>query len=192
MNSLRHFTLWHDELPAFHASYLVLALLLSALFPLGAFGLLILAHMSLDLVKYRELHRLTWKKAIIATLRESLLDWMLLTAGLTLAVYLHHSIPIIASLSGLYRAELTIVQGLGSVIPKMKVLYRFAEIMSNMRMYLNAMPRYLGKSLSPVEHMCVIALCVFVLLLVLAPSILGFDAAHYATILRSELVPWRI
>ena len=56
---LRTFAWVHDELPAFHAAYLVLTFLTAALFNFGVFALLIAAHMMLDFVKYREVHGFT-------------------------------------------------------------------------------------------------------------------------------------
>ena len=70
-NSVRHFAHEHDDQPAFHATYLVIAFLTALLFNLGAFGLLIIAHMSLDMV-----HAIA-KLCGLPIPQESLLDSML-------------------------------------------------------------------------------------------------------------------
>ena len=49
--SARLFAHRHDELPAFHAAYLVITVLCAALLSLGAFAALIVAHIALDYVK---------------------------------------------------------------------------------------------------------------------------------------------
>ena len=104
---LRHFAHEHDDLPAFHAVYLLLAILSAGFFNLGAFGLLIVAHMVLDVVKYRDRHGYSWHQTYDGVVRESLVDITLLLVGTVFAVYLHHSVGV-ASLSGLMRAELSI------------------------------------------------------------------------------------
>ena len=53
---LRIFAHEHDDIPAFHAAYLVGTFLAAAIFNLGFFLLLIIGHMCLDVVKYRDFH----------------------------------------------------------------------------------------------------------------------------------------
>lgn len=192
MHHFRLFAARHDQLPAFHATYLVLAILIGAMLPLGAFGLLIVAHMTLDFVKYREVHAFSWNKTIIAMVRESLIDITLLLSGLTFAVYLHHSLPAIAGLSGLYRSELTILRGLATFMPKLRILHETISILNHLRQYLTTVPPHLKRKLQPIEHLCFLALGVVVVLLALAPGVLGLDSAHYMMILKSELIPWNI
>ncbi len=192
MQYLKYFAHRHDQLPAFHATYLVLTVLAASLFPLGAFGLLIIAHMSLDCVKYREHHRYTWNRTGIAMLRESLVDITLFMLGLLFAVYLHHSLPGIAALSGLYRSEVTLLRAFGTLIPKMKILYDFLAVLSNLHHYLHHVPTYVKKGWDPVEYVSLFSLPIIVVLLLLAPSVLSLDATHFAVILRSELIPWNI
>ena len=192
MNTLKSFALRHDQLPAFHAGYLVLTILIASMFHLGAFALLIAGHMTLDCVKYRDTHRYSWHKTAMAMLRESLVDVTLLMLGLLFAVYLHHSLPVIAGLSGLYRSEVTIVRATGMFIPKVRILYEFLGILSNIHRYMNTVPTYLGKKWNPVEYVCVLSLSVMIVLMLLAPIVLSIDAAHFFTILGSEMVPWNI
>ena len=192
MQSIKNFALRHDQLPAFHATYIVLTILVAAMLPLGAFGLLIVAHMTLDCVKYHEHHRYRWGKTVIAMVRESLVDVTLFFLGLLFAIYLHHSLPIIAGLSGLYRSEVTVIRAFGVLIPKMKILQDFLAVLSNIHHYLDKIPARLSKRWSPIEQVSLFSLAVIVVLLVLAPSVLSLDAGQFWTILRSQLVPWNI
>jgi hypothetical protein len=105
----RHFAHEHDEFPAFHAAYIVAAIFTSLLFHLGAFLLLILFHMSLDFVKYREIHGLPLFDTFRAMILESILDIALLLFALTLSVYLHNTFLVTLS-SGFVRSEFTLIQ----------------------------------------------------------------------------------
>lgn len=192
MQSLKNFALRHDQLPAFHAAYLVLTVLLGALFPLGAFGLLIVAHMSLDWVKYREVHGYRYSQTLVAMARESLVDVTLFSLGLLFAVYLHHSLPFIASLSGLYRSEVTLLRALATFVPKIKIFYNVLFILNNLRHYLAHIPSYLKKDWDPLEHVCFFSISLTIVLLTLAPTVLSLDAEQFWLILKSELVPWNI
>ena len=192
MNTLKSFALRHDQLPAFHAGYLVLTILIASMFHLGAFALLIIGHMTLDCIKYRETHHYSWRKTGMAMLRESLVDITLLLLGLLFAVYLHHSLPVIAGLSGLYRSEVTVMRALGMFIPKVRILCEFLCILSNIHQYMNTVPTYLGKKWTPVEYTCVLSLALMVVLMLLAPAVLSVDASLILGILGAEMVPWKI
>lgn len=191
MQYIRNFAARHDQLPAFHATYLVLTALIAAMFPLGAFGLLIIAHMTLDTVKYREVGGFGWIRTIVAVLRESLVDVTLFALGLLFALYLHHSLPAIASLSGLYRAEVTIARSLGTFIPKYRILGQVAGVMQNLQQYLAAIPKR-PRRYEPLEQVCLFSLSVIVALLLLAPSILGLSGADVLRMMKPELMPWNI
>ncbi|MBI5155786.1 hypothetical protein HZA45_00775 [Candidatus Peregrinibacteria bacterium] len=192
MNTLKTFALRHDQLPAFHAGYLVLTILIASMLHLGAFAILIAAHMTLDSVKYREFHHYSWRKTVRAMVRESLVDITLLMLGILFAVYLHHSLPLIAGLSGLYRSEVTVVRALGMLIPRVKIFYDFLAILSNIHRYLNRVPTYLGKPWTAVEYVCALSLALMIVLLLLAPLVLSIETSRFLWILGSEMVPWRI
>lgn len=189
MQYIRNFASRHDQLPAFHAAYLVLTALIAALLPLGAFGVLIVAHMALDTVKYREIRELSWGRTMASVLRESLVDMTLLGLGLLFAVFLHHSLPVIAGISGLLRAEVTIVRAVGTLVPKVRILGHFMTVMSNLQEYLSSTARR-PRSLEQLERVCLFSLSVIVALLVIAPAVLGLSWSQFALILRSQLVPW--
>ena len=181
----------HDDLPAFHAAYLVLTMLAAAMFNMGVFGLLIIAHMSLDLVKYREFHGMSWRATFEGILRESLIDITLLFVGLVFGIYLHHSVGI-AGLSGLMRAEVTIIRALGTMIPKMKILHNFLKVMSHLHHYMRHVHPHFRDSYSGVERACFFFLGITITLLLLAVPILDLTMLEYQNILADQLIPWNI
>lgn len=190
LSSVRHFAHVHDDLPAFHAGYLVLTILIASLLNLGVFGLLIIAHMALDYVKYREHHGFSWRRTVEGMVRESLLDIALLGVGVVFAVYLHHTVGL-ASLSGLLRAEMTVVRAAGMLVPKAKILHDFLSIISHVRHYIDQVhPRHtLGWS--RLDRFCILTLALSVLLVVATPALMGVDVSTVVRILQSELIPFR-
>jgi len=190
-NRLRAFAHQHDDLPAFHAGYLVLTLLAAALFNMGAFALLIVAHMTLDYVKYRELHGMSFRSTWEGILRESLVDITLLSVGLVFAVYFHHTGGI-AGLSGLMRAEFTIIRALGTVIPKMKILQDFLKVVSHLHHYMAHIHPHFRDAYTAVERACFFFLGIALTLLVLASPILDISMTDYQQVLMEELIPWNL
>lgn len=189
LQHLRLFAHTHDDVPAFHAGYLVLIFLVAAMFNMGAFALLILAHMTLDVVKYREVHGYSWKGVIEGTVRESLVDITLLFVGLVFAVYLHHSVAGVATLSGFMRAELTLVRALGTIIPKLKILHHILKIVAHIQHYLDSIHPRMHKGWTDLEKVCLASFAISLLLLLLAPSLLGMDAPILEQIIREEMIP---
>ncbi len=189
--ALRHFAHEHDELPAFHAGYLVLTVITAAILNLGIFALLIAAHISLDIVKYRDLHGLSWKHTFEGTLRESLLDLLLFFTALTLSVYLHHTIGIIA-MSGVVRADLTVARFIGVFLPKFEILHRFLSILLHIGEHMRSLHEKLGKALVSGERLIIFLLAATLVLLCTAPAVLGISVSAFASTLARELIPWRI
>ena len=190
LTGVRTFARRHDELPAFHAAYLVLTILVAALLNFGAFGLLILAHMALDTVKYREVHHLHWLQTIRATLRENLFDHTLFTLGLLIAVYLHRSLPGIVGIGGLLRSEITLARGIGTLLPKAEIFQRFLHVLFHLRHHLIHIDTPPGERLTPTERFSLVLMGCGALLLLLAPAILHIDSAHLLRIIQGELLPW--
>lgn len=189
LQHLRLFAHTHDELPAFHAGYLVLTFLVAAMFNMGAFAMLVVAHMALDVVKYRDVHGYPWRRVLEGTVRESLVDVTLLFIGLVFAVYLHHSLAGIALFSGYLRTEITIVRALGTIIPKLEILHHVLKIASHIQHYLDSIHPRMEKEWSRLEKVCLVSFAISLLLLVLAPSILGLDAIQLEQIIRDEMIP---
>ncbi len=190
-HSLRHFAYEHDVLPAFHAAFFAVAVLSAALLNLGAFALLVIAHMSLDIVKYRERHGFSWHATLEGVFRESLTDVTLLLVGLVFSVYLHHTIGI-TSIAGLMRAELSLFRMVAVFIPKIGILHHFLKIVSHLHHYLDHLhPRHL-QGLSRWDSVCMAFIGVSIALILFAAPLMGVDIATVAGVLLSELIPWRI
>ena len=190
LTGVRAFARRHDELPAFHAAYLVLTILVAALFNLGTFGLLILAHMVLDTVKYREVHRMGWLDTLRATFRENLFDHTLFVLGFLIAVYLHHSLPSIAGISGLLRSEITLARGLGTLLPKTEILQRFLHVLFHLRHHLTQSETPIGERFTPTERFSIVLIGCSALLLLLAPAILHIGGTQLLLITQEEMIPW--
>ena len=190
LRSLRSFADQHDDLPAFHAAYLVLTLLAAALFNLGFFAALIVLHMALDVFKYRDVHQMSWKKTVEGMFRESIVDISLLVMGLAVAVYLHPSLPLFIGVRGIMLAEITLLRAVGVISPKLKILYDFLRIVAHIELYVQHLHPRLGKPLSTVEYVAVLGVLVSLGLLIIAPIILLIEPAQYGSMLVKELMPW--
>jgi len=188
--SLRRFAHEHDDLPAFHAGYLVLTVLVAALFNLGAFAVLILAHVSLDIVKYREVHQCDWRRTADGIFHENIFDILLLAVGFVFAVYFHNTAGV-AGVSGVIRADETIFRAFGTLIPKVEILQDFLKVMLHLTSYLRFPHAQMGFSWTQGEKLCVFFLSICIILLVSAPFILGMDASDFSHIIAGEAVPWR-
>lgn len=147
LTQLRRFAHGHDDVPAFHAAYLVATFLAAAVLNLGFFLILIACHMSLDFVKYREVHGYGYRMTLSAMILESIGDFALLLMGLTVAVYLDHTF-LLAAASGLVRSELTIIRAVGLVFPKVVILEHFVTILVSIRSYMDTEVRGLHGSIS--------------------------------------------
>lgn len=188
--SLRAFAHQHDDLPAFHAGFLVLTFLAAAMFNLGFFAVLILVHMGLDVFKYRDVHRFTWKKTAEGVVRESIVDIALFTMGLAVSVYLHPTLALYTGIKGLMLAELTVLRAVGVMTPKLKILYDFLKILAHVDQYLHSAHHRIGKQAALIEYVSMFSMCITVGMLLIAPILLMIDLPTYVTILWSELLPW--
>ena len=187
--TLRRFAHQHDEMPAFHAGYLVITFLVAALFNVGAFALLIGAHMSLDYVKYSEVHGFGMKKTVQGMFFESLVDIMLFAVGLLFTVYFHHATGIIA-VSGLLRASESIVAAVGTLIPKLEILHHVYVDFFHVKRHMARIPEELSSGLTVADMICLLLTIVAGILIVIAPSILTLDGSTFLNILSDALIPW--
>ncbi len=167
LSRFRGFAHEHDDIPAFHAAYLVGTFLAAALLNLGFFALLIAVHMCLDYVKYRDLHRYGLLTTMRLMVRESIIDIALFLVALTFAVYLNHSFAI-AAISGLARAELTIIRALGLLIPKIEIAEHAISLLLSVERYMHAMVIRPGTSLRDGERWALFAIVVSLSLLALS------------------------
>lgn len=188
---IRNFAHSHDDIPAFHAGYLIIAMLCAALLNIGAFALLIIAHMTLDLVKYRERFGFSWRKTLEGTIRESLNDVTLLSIGLALSVYLHHHVGI-SSVSGLLHLNVSIIRSLIMIVPKFQILRHFLSIVLHMRRYMNELHPGMSKGWSGPEQLCFAMIGITTLLVVLAAPLMDVSWSLIGSILEDELIPWRL
>ncbi len=135
--ALRYLAEIHDEIPAFRAGFFVVSLILAALLNFGVFALLIIGHMALDVVKYREYHRCSWRLTWRGTIRESAADIMLLSLGLCIALVLSAS-PGFQALHFSPSVRLTLASFLGILVSKLLILLRFMRVLLNSRGHLRA------------------------------------------------------
>ena len=192
MNIVSHFRAFahnHDEIPAFHAGYLVLTLLAAALFNVGVFGALIVVHMGLDIVKYREAHGLGWGLTLRGLFRESLFDIGLLCIALVFATYLHHTSSAVDALSGLMRAEVTILRAIGTLVPKMQILQHVLAVVLCLRSYMEQLHPHLRDAWTTAEKSAMVMILLCLILLMLGPTLLGMEPVQYQRILFDELIP---
>lgn len=147
---LRTFAHQHDDIPAFHAAYLVLTVLVAAVFSLGYFVLMVALHMCLDFVKYREVHGYSVPKTVKAMFLESIADIALILISLTFALYLSHTL-VLVTLSGLLRSELTVLRAVGTTLPKIRILEHFLAIALNFHAYIHEVHPDLEKPLTRVQ-----------------------------------------
>ncbi|MBI3619042.1 hypothetical protein HY213_03355 [Candidatus Peregrinibacteria bacterium] len=190
MSSLRRFAHRHDVTPAFHAAYFVLTILVAALLNLGWFALLIVLHMALDTVKYRDMHRLSWPKTAHAVLRESLLDCTLLILALDVEVYLRGASGIVA-LSALFRGEQALLEGLFVFLPKVEVLVHVTNVLSTVRSHLRIANLDHASRWSMIERVSLAGATAGLLLFMLAPLSSGVHESFLAAV-SNELLLWRL
>ncbi len=185
---IRDFVHEHDDIPAFHAAYLVGAFLAAALLNLGFFGVLIVVHMSLDYIKYRDIHHFSRRLTIKAMLRESMIDIALLLLALVFVVYLNHSFAL-AAISGMARAELTIVRALGTLIPKIEIFENIFTVLLNVERYLHGTAPDPNRALRGGEKWALFIIGVAIFMLGLAFALYHGNEAQLLHVLAKELTP---
>ncbi len=185
--SFQTFARSHDDLIAFHATFLVLSFLAAALLNLGFFALLIIAHMALDLAKYYDQHA-EWRLAIKSVLHENLLDISLLMVALVISVYLHHSVVIVA-VSGLAKVEVSFVRFVASLLPRVAILRHIVTIFSQFHAHVGSLQL---KGFVWIDRIYLGCVATCLLLLVFAAPIMGVEASVVRWVILWELVPWYV
>lgn len=184
----RAFAHEHDDIPAFHAAYLVATFLAAAVFNLGFFLILIVGHMTLDFFKYREVHGFSLGRTFKAMVLESITDLAFFLLALTFAVYLSHTY-LLAAVSGLLRSELTILEALGTLLPKVQIFEHIAGVAFGVHNYLHAVNPGVSGPLSRMQKASLVLAVLCALLL--AGSFFAFHG-NEATLLAAygrELIP---
>ncbi len=182
---MRGFAHEHDDIPAFHAAYLVGTFLAAALFNLGFFVILIVGHMCLDYVKYRDINKFSFGLTVKAMFRESMIDIALLLVAMVFIVYLNNSFAI-AAMSGMARAELTILRALGTIAPKIEIIERLFGIVMNIEQYLHGIALDPSRPLRAAEKWAVFATGVSICLLALAFALFQGHEGQILQILAKE------
>src|SRR3989338_5029895 len=182
---VRAFAMVHDGIPAFHAASILLTVIAAALLNTGAFAVLIAAHMSLDIVKYRDVHGMSWSRTLVATARESLLDLFFLGLALCFALYLHHGQSVFA-VSGMVRMERMLFQVFGIGLARLEVLLHQLWVFSNIRQHLQDVRDFTG-SWRIVEILWLCGFVATVAFIVAAPFVM--EPGAFAKVMGEQLVP---
>lgn len=184
--SLVHwFATHHDDVPAFHAGYLVLTFMIAALLNLGVFVILIALHIAFDIVKYRSAHGCSWSETIYRALRESIVDIALLFVALVAVVYLHEGTGIIV-LGGFLRAEATIARALFTVLPKFSIIGHTLPSISAPFAHEPTEPL----AWTSMERISLMTICIALVMLLTASSLTA-DTDGLQRVLIDQLLPWR-
>jgi hypothetical protein len=189
---LHRFLVSHDDLPAFHAIYWTLTFLVALLFNAGAFAVLVLLHMALDVFKYGYVHGMKPAKIVEGVVRENVLDVALLFLSITFAVYCNASLPVIAGLQGLARGELTVFRSMVGLGTNTTILHHFLSVLANIHKYLAHVHPLFGGKWSLLERLSIVSIVIALALIALAPSLLSLSWSTYGDMLGSILIPGTI
>lgn len=181
----------HDDLPAFHAGYIVLVILAAFLFNLGVFAGLIAVHVALDLLKERESHGFRWGRALRAAGRENLLDVAFLLVGLAAAIYLQRLAGIVA-IDGLLRAETELLRLLSVTLPKVGILRRFLRRTAAFHRHFQELRVQANRNMRAFERLLLLLCAASLILLLASPWLLHADGATVLRMFAEQLAPWRI
>ncbi len=184
----RAFAHEHDDIPAFHAAYLVATFLAAAVLNLGFFALLILGHMTLDFFKYREVHGFSLGRTFKAMIIESITDIALLLLALTFAVYLSHTF-LLAAVGGLVRSELTILEALGTLLPKVQILEHLAAVFFGVHNYLHTVNPGVSGPFSRIQKFSIGLASVCAILLAASFIFYSGDLSTLLGVFTRELIP---
>jgi len=186
--SIRGFAHEHDDIPAFHAAFLVGTILCAAVFNLGFYLMLIVAHVMLDIVKYHDVHGMSFKKTLKAAALESIGDIALFLLALNFAVYLNHTYMLNA-LGGMMRSGLTVLRAFGTMLPKIRILENMCTIALNFHGYMHTAHPALDRKLSRLEKWSVRSIILSIAMLVLAVFLFQHFQWDLSKVLAHELIP---
>ena len=176
----------HDDIPAFHAAYLVGTFLAASVLHLGFFAILIAAHMCLDYVKYRDYFHYDLRLTFKAMALESVVDIALFLIAMTFAVYFSNSF-LLAAASGMTRSGLTVLKAFGTVVPKIRILEEAVLIALNLHAYLYTPHTDIRKPLSRTHQLALATIGVASVLIVAASLHFIGNEMEFLSILSREL-----
>ena len=188
LHCVRSFAHGHDDVPAFHATFLVATFLAAAVLNLGYFAILIFLHMILDFVKYREVHGYGYRMTFKAMILESISDIALFLMGLTVSVYFSHTF-MLAAAGGMVRSELTVLKALGTLIPKIVIIEHLVTIAVSVRSYLDTEVLGLHGKCTRLQLWSIRSSCFCLLLLAIAIGLYAQNDADLLSVLQHELIP---
>ncbi len=181
----------HDDLPAFRAGFIVLSFLTAALFPFGAFALLIVAHVAMDLVKYRELHGFPWRKTARGIARENVADLSYLLFGL-LIVVLSRPQVYRANLAWFFQGREAVVAAGVVFLSKLLILTHFLTVVLHPVRHNRATDYARRARWTVSERMYASLFLVLLLFLLTAPRLLAIHEPQFRDLLLRQMVPWRV
>lgn len=187
-SSIRGFAHEHDDVPAFHAAFLVGTILCAAVFNLGFYAIMILAHVCLDIVKYRDIHQMSLKQTLKAAALESIGDVALFLVSLNFAVYLNHTY-MLGALSGLLRSQLTVLRAFGTMLPKIRILENMCSLALNFHGYMHTPYPGLDRKLSRLEKWSIRTIVFGISSLIIAVFLFQANQWDIAAVLKHELIP---
>lgn len=184
---LTHFIRDHDDLPAFHAAYLLFYIAVAFLFSMGVFAILIVIHILFDFVKYHYVLQTTGRETVKGMIKENLSDCALLVVGLTVAVVFHHELGI-AAVSGLFRTQIMFVRIIGTTLSKMEIIHSFLTMIFGLTDYMHKKKNISGQW-SPFEKTCFIIILIGIGMYLAAPLMLGIGSNDVQSVIQSEMTP---
>lgn len=189
--SFRTLILEHDDLPAFRAGFIVLSFLAAAMFPFGLFALLIVAHMAMDFVKYREVHGFTWRQTLRGTARENVDDLSYLMFGLIVAILSRPQVYI-ANLEWFFQGKQVLVAAGVILLSKLIILTHFLSVILHPVQHNKATSYATSPRWRMSEQMYASLFLVLLLFLLIAPRILALDEPQFHKVLLHQMVPWKV
>ncbi len=189
---IRRVVLPYEKLPSFHAAYLMLVLVFAALCNLGFFTILVIAHISLDYLKYRVNFQYEPWEAFRGMMKESLVDVALLLLALSTFVYLNQSLPIIADLEGARVLHVTVVRALALILPKLTILHHSLRVLFHVPSYFQTPYPKLYKPFRLSDYVCIATCFIAAGLLIASPFILHISIDQLKEILLQQMIPWVI
>lgn len=189
--SFRTLILQHDDLPAFRAGFIVLSFLAAAMLPFGVFALLIVAHMAMDVVKYRELHGFTWRRTIRGTTRENVDDLSYLVFGLIVAILTRPQVYM-ANLAWFFQGKQVVVAAGVILLSKLIILTHFLTVLMHPVQHNKAVTYATRVRWRMSERMYASLFLLLLLFLLTVPHILALDEPEFHKILLQQMLPWKL
>lgn len=181
----------HDRLPALQIGAGIFILLVAALFNPGAFGILVLTHMSLDVVKYRQIHGWPWSATLTATFRESLVDLALLAFIFCIGLYAAFGSELMPH-GSILATEALLFRALVVLLVQVEVCRHVLQGITDSFGHFPDVRLGVTGPLYPIEVWALCLLSISVFLIVLMPILLHLSVAEFSYVFLQQLIPWRI